>query len=151
MPLLMNKPPQSKLPFDIETQFILHYSSCDIFKARLVSYTLFGFWMKNNAFCIFSFLFLGRITLEPMVKQNWCKFRGLCPLPAKYECCSFSPFPFVYQRSINFRMNLWRHHFSQNMNKKFSGFLPCVVREEISTIFCLYFGRNGDFINSFWN
>ena len=48
-------------------------------------------------------------------------------------------------------MNLWSHHFSQNTNKKLSGFLPCVVRAEILTIFCSYFGRNDDFINSFWN
>jgi hypothetical protein len=32
-----------------------------------------------------------------------------------------------------------------------SGFLPCVVRAEILTIFCSYFGRNDDFIDSFWN
>ena len=48
-------------------------------------------------------------------------------------------------------MNLWSHHFSQNTNKKLSGFLPCVVRAEILIIFCLYSGRNDDMINSFWN
>ena len=31
----------------------------------------------------------------------------------------------------------------------FSIFLPCVVRVEILTNFRSYFGRNGDFINSF--
>ena len=41
-------------------------------------------------------------------------------------------------------MNLWSHHFSQNL----SGFLPWVVRAEILTIFCSYFGRNDDFIYS---
>ena len=48
-------------------------------------------------------------------------------------------------------MNLWSHRFSQNMNKKLTGFLPCVVRAEILTMFCSYFGRNDDFINPFWN
>ena len=48
-------------------------------------------------------------------------------------------------------MNLWSHRFSQNTNEKLSGFLPCVVRAEILTIFCSYFGRNDDLINSFWN
>ena len=48
-------------------------------------------------------------------------------------------------------MNLWSHHFSQDMNEKVSGFLPCVVRAEILTILCSYFGRNDDFINSSWN
>ena len=40
-------------------------------------------------------------------------------------------------------MNLWSHRFSQNTNS--------VVRAEILTIFCSYFGRNDDFINLFWN
>ena len=75
-------------------------------------------------------------------------------------------------------MNWWNHRFSQNMNENLSGFLPCskvalgclswllcnnpgvsshnlalerlypvVCRAEILTIF----GRNDDFINSFWN
>ena len=35
--------------------------------------------------------------------------------------------------------------------KKLSGFLPCVVRAEVLTIFCSYFGRNDDFMNSFGN
>ena len=48
-------------------------------------------------------------------------------------------------------MNLWSHRFSQNTNKKLSEFLPCVVRAEILSFFCSYFGRNDDFINSFWN
>ena len=48
-------------------------------------------------------------------------------------------------------MNLWNHRFTQNPNKKLSGFLPCVVRAEIFTIFCSDFGRNDDYINSFWN
>ena len=34
MPLLMNKAPQSKLPFNIETRFTFHNSSCDNFKPR---------------------------------------------------------------------------------------------------------------------
>ena len=38
-------------------------------------------------------------------------------------------------------MNLWSHHFSQNGT----------IRAEILTIFGSYFGRNHDFINSFWN
>ena len=54
-------------------------------------------------------------------------------------------------RSDNFRMSLWSHHFSQNTNKKLSGFLLCVVKADILTIFCSYFVRNDDFINSFWN
>ena len=49
-------------------------------------------------------------------------------------------------------MNLWSHCFSKkNMNAKLSWFLPCSVRAEILTIFCSYFGRNDDFINSFWS
>ena len=48
-------------------------------------------------------------------------------------------------------MNLQSHHFSKMMNKKLSRFLPPLHRAEILTIFCLYFGRNDDFINSFWN
>ena len=48
-------------------------------------------------------------------------------------------------------MKLWSHHFSQTMKKKLSRFLPCSVRAEILTIFRLYFWRNDDFWNSFWN
>ena len=54
-------------------------------------------------------------------------------------------------RSLKFRMNLWSHSFSQNTNEKLSGFLPCKVRVKILTIFCSYFGRNDDFIKSYWN
>ena len=35
-------------------------------------------------------------------------------------------------------MNWWNHSFSQNKYEKLSGFLPCVVRAEILTIFCSY-------------
>ena len=48
-------------------------------------------------------------------------------------------------------MNLWSHRFSQNVNKKLSGFLHSHYRAEILTIFGSHFGRNDDFINSFWN
>ena len=51
-------------------------------------------------------------------------------------------------------MNLWSHRFSQNINQILQGFLPCTVphyRAEILTILGSYFGRNNDFINSFWN
>ena len=48
-------------------------------------------------------------------------------------------------------MNLWSHRFSQNMNKKLSRFLPSLHWAETLTIFRSYFGRNDDFINSFWN
>ena len=34
----------------------------------------------------------------------------------------------VKVRVSNFRMNFQSHHFSQNMNKKLSRFLPCSVR-----------------------
>ena len=47
-------------------------------------------------------------------------------------------------------MNLWSHRFSQNLNKKSSWF-DVVCRAEILIIFRSYFGRNNDFINSFWN
>ena len=57
----------------------------------------------------------------------------------------------MYQRSDNFRTNVWSHCFSQNTNKKLPGFLPCVVGAKKLTIFCSYFGRNNHFINSFWN
>ena len=40
---------------------------------------------------------------------------------------------------------------SQNTKETLSRFLPCVVRAEILTIFCSYFGRNDDFINLFWD
>ena len=53
--------------------------------------------------------------------------------------------------SGNFRMNLWSHRLSQNTNEKLSRFLPSLHRAEILTIFRSYFGRNDDFINSFWN
>ena len=59
-----------------------------------------------------------------------------------------------FLRPVNFRMNLWSHRFSQNMNQKLYGFLPCSVaqyRAEILTIFGTYFGRNDDFIDSFLN
>ena len=48
-------------------------------------------------------------------------------------------------------MNLWSYRFSQNTKKKLSRFLPSLQRGEILTVFCSYFGRNNDFINSFWN
>ena len=72
-------------------------------------------------------------------------------------------------------MNLWGHHFSQNANQKFQGFLPyqtikdrstffgdcrqfywltmapCLFgRAEILVIFGWHFGRNDDLINLFW-
>ena len=51
-------------------------------------------------------------------------------------------------------MNVWSHCFSHNINQKLQGFLPCSAaqhRAEIFTIFGSYFGRNDDFIHSFWN
>ena len=48
-------------------------------------------------------------------------------------------------------MNLRSLRFSQNTNKKLSRILPSLHRAEILTIFCLYFGRNDDFINSLRN
>ena len=50
-----------------------------------------------------------------------------------------------------FRMNVWSHPFSQNMNKKLSRLPPSLHTTEILTNFSLYFGRTDDFINSFWN
>ena len=49
-------------------------------------------------------------------------------------------------------MNFWSQRFSQNMNENLYA-LCCgtVHRAEILTIFCSYFGRNDDCINSFWN
>ena len=44
-------------------------------------------------------------------------------------------------------MSLWSHRFFQNCQD----FCPVYCRAEILTIFCSYFGRNDDFINSFWN
>ena len=44
-------------------------------------------------------------------------------------------------RTLNFRMNLWSHRFSQNM----------YFRAEILTIAGSHFRRNDDFINSFWS
>ena len=51
------------------------------------------------------------------------------------------------ERSVNFRMNLWSHRFSQSMNKKLSRFLPSLHRAEILIIFW----EKRCFINSFWN
>ena len=48
-------------------------------------------------------------------------------------------------------MNLWSYLFSKNTNEKLSRFLTSLHRAEILTIFRSYFGRNDDFINSFWN
>ena len=48
-------------------------------------------------------------------------------------------------------MNLLSHRCSQNTNRKLSRFLPSLHRAEILVIFCSYFGRSDDFINSFWN
>ena len=62
---------------------------------------------------------------------------------------SFLKYWLVVLRKV--RLNLWSHRFSQMRTKKMSGFLPCVVRAEILTIFCSYFGRNDVFINSFGN
>ena len=56
-----------------------------------------------------------------------------------------SNFKYLFKGQI---ISEWSHRFSQNTNEKLSGFLPCVVRAEI---FRSYFGRNDDFINSFWN
>ena len=65
---------------------------------------------------------------------------------------TFSRFFFI-KRSVNFRMNLWSHRFSQNMNQNMNqGFLPCSIAQywaEILTIFASYFGRNDDFILKF--
>ena len=44
-----------------------------------------------------------------------------------YDLKQSKPLNFLFERSLNFRINLWNHHFSQNMNKKLSGFLPCSV------------------------
>ena len=44
-------------------------------------------------------------------------------------------------------MNLWSHRFSQKISQDFCPHYTT----EILPIFCLYFGRNDDFINSFWN
>ena len=44
--------------------------------------------------------------------------------------------------------------FLHDINQKLQGFLPCSVaqyRAEIVAIFGSYFGRNDNFINSFWN
>ena len=48
-------------------------------------------------------------------------------------------------RSVNFKINLWRHCFSQNTNQILQGFLPCSMtqyRAEILAIFSSKFGRN---------
>ena len=47
-------------------------------------------------------------------------------------------------------MNLRSYRFSQNTNTNFSRFLPSLQRADILTMFCSYFGRDDDFINSFW-
>ena len=59
-----------------------------------------------------------------------------------------------FTTSVNFRMNLWSHRFSQNTIQILWGFLPCTVphyRAEILTIFGSYFGRHDDLKNLFWN
>ena len=64
---------------------------------------------------------------------------------------TFKKHTFCHCAPLKVRMNLLSHHFSQNTNVKLSGFLPFIVKAEILTIFCLYFGRNNDLISSFWN
>ena len=51
--------------------------------------------------------------------------------------------------SVNFRINLWSHHYSKIWTKYCMDFWPVVW--QILTIFDSSFGRNDDFINSFWN
>ena len=50
-------------------------------------------------------------------------------------------------------LELFYRHFCAKalvlVNPKELEFLSCVVRAEILTIFCSYFGRNDDFKNSF--
>ena len=41
--------------------------------------------------------------------------------------------------------------FLPKYEQKLSRFLPWVLKAEILTIFGSYFGRNDDFLNSFWN
>ena len=48
-------------------------------------------------------------------------------------------------------MNLWSHRFSQNMDKKFVRISSLRTTEQKSWQFFVCFGRNDDFIYSFWN
>ena len=50
-----------------------------------------------------------------------------------------------------FQNKFMKSSFLPKYEQKLSGFLPCVVRAEILTIFHSYFGRNDDFRNSFRN
>ena len=50
-----------------------------------------------------------------------------------------------------FQNEFMKSSFLPKYKQKLSGFLPFVVKAEIWTIFGSYFGRNDDFINSFWN
>ena len=52
-----------------------------------------------------------------------------------------------YIWSVILRKNLWSHRFSQNTNKKFALYSASKNPDN----FCSYFGRNDDFISSFWN
>ena len=55
-----------------------------------------------------------------------------------------------YLKSSLVKVRQFQNEF-MNTNEKLSAFLPYVGRAEILTIFCSYFGKNNDFINSFWN
>ena len=50
-------------------------------------------------------------------------------------------------------MNLWSHGFPKIWTKNCKDFCPVVwqYRAKILAIFGSYFGKNDDFINSFWN
>ena len=53
----------------------------------------------------------------------------------------------IHVKVSQFQNEFMKHRLSQNTDKK----LPSLHRAKILTIFRSYFGRNDDFINSFWN
>ena len=101
--------------------------------------------LKKSVCCGYYMKFNEAFTLFCCTEVRWIVYRFYCHLSYRFKY-QYS----CFWRSVNFRMNLYCQHFSQNTNKKLSEFLPSLHRAEILTIFCSWFGRNYDFINSFW-
>ena len=68
-----------------------------------------------------------------------------------------SLFHFCYTRLIFLKVSKFQNEFTKSSflpkyeQKNCQDFFPVYCRAEILTIFRSYFGRNDDFINSFWN
>ena len=61
------------------------------------------------------------------VVETWTKVKII--ITPAYNCTGNAQETFknghdISKRSVKFKMNLWGHHFSQNANQKFKGFMP---------------------------